>query len=523
MGKVAKLSRRAFVGLTLASIPTAALAWRSSFAPPFSQSTALRARGGTSTAAWAVPYSPDYGERPISVLAQLHDHTTDSDGSHTPAEVVAFYRAAGYGALAITDHDVICDQPPGIAAPIVGCEHSPRTGHVGGIGTAYLRGDVTDTQEIVDGIVRSGGLAILNHPNWAIGYSDAEIASLKRYVGIEVHNAGCVGLFPHHRGFAVDRWDKVLTESRLDVWGFATDDFHKAERWRGYDVGRTIVFARSASTPDVLDSLVKGCFVADASNFGVTPGYPTVSREGVSVICPGAVSLRFVGAGGSLFAEVPGASAAYTFDGSERYVRIEAVGDYAEGFSASVDWRNHWGQADASATEWRVADGLLRHVSDTSDPKRAWLKRHLHGDFEVRVDCRIDHLPKREQHPSAGLGFHPRDGYGYVLAPDVERGALVLSRYDDGVPVCLQASADFVPKPGEWYSLRLEHTRETNRIRARAWRRGNAEPPDWQIDVGDGAYTEGSVFLRATYAASFDNLYVRGFKTYYQPIPVGAV
>ena len=523
LGTVARLSRRAFVGLALASIPAAVLASRGGNALPLRQSTARHARGGTSVTPWAVPYSPDYGKRPVSVLAQLHDHTTNSDGSYTPAEVVDLYRAAGYGALAITDHDFISDQPRGVAAPIVGCEHSPRTGHVGGIGSSYLRGDVTLTQEIIDGIVGSGGLAILNHPSWAIGYSDAEIASLKGYVGIEIHNAGCVGLWPHYRGFAVDRWDKVLTETRLNVWGFATDDFHKAERWHGYDIGRTIVFARSASPQDVLDSLARGCFAADASNFGVTPGYPTVSREGVSVDCPGAVALRFVGAGGNVFAEVPGASAAYAFDGSERYVRIEAVGDYAEDFSAGLDWGHRWGQSDIAAQEWRVDHGLLRQVADTPDTKRAWLKRHLYGDFEVRVDCRIDHRPSRGQHPSAGLGFQTRDGCGYVLAPDVERGEVVLSRQDASVSVRLQASSDLVPKPGEWYSLRLERTQATGRIRARVWRRGSAEPGDWQIDVGDDTHSEGSICLRAAYAASFDNLYVRGFITYYQPIPVGMV
>ena len=523
MGKVAKLSRRAFVGLAVAGIPTAALAWRGSFAPLSRRSTAPRARGGTSASVWSVPYSPDYGERPVSVLAQLHDHTTNSDGSYTPAEVVALYHAAGYGALAITDHDLISDQPVGIATPILGCEHSPRTGHVGMIGGTYLRGAVTYTQEIVDGVVQSGGLAVLNHPSWAIGYSDAEIASLQRYVGIEIHNAACVGLWPRGRGFAVDRWDKVLTEARLNVWGFATDDFHRTKPWRGHDVGRTIVFARGPSANDIMDSLVKGCFVADVSNFGVTPGYPTVSREGIHVDCPGAVALRFVGAGGSLLAEVPGASAAYTFDGQERYVRIEAVGDYAEGFSTSLDWHRRWGQVDVAALEWRVADGILRQVSDTPDPKYAWLKRHLHGDFEVRVDCRIDHLPSRGQHPSGGLGLQTGQGHGYYLAPDIQQGELVLFREDGNVAVRLRASAEFTPAPGEWYSLRLERAHATGRIRARAWRRGDAEPRGWPIDVSDDTYAEGSIYLRATYAASFDNLYIRGFKTYYQPIPVTAV
>ena len=34
----------------------------------------------------------------------LHTHTTLSDGSKTPAEVAAIYKAAGYDAIALTDH-----------------------------------------------------------------------------------------------------------------------------------------------------------------------------------------------------------------------------------------------------------------------------------------------------------------------------------------------------------------------------------------------------------------------------------
>jgi len=46
----------------------------------------------------------------------LHLHTTHSDGSQTPAEVVTLARAAGVSALAITDHDITTGLPEAIAA-----------------------------------------------------------------------------------------------------------------------------------------------------------------------------------------------------------------------------------------------------------------------------------------------------------------------------------------------------------------------------------------------------------------------
>ena len=42
-------------------------------------------------------------------ICNLHAHSTVSDGSLTPSALVAAYRAAGYDAVAITDHEVLRD------------------------------------------------------------------------------------------------------------------------------------------------------------------------------------------------------------------------------------------------------------------------------------------------------------------------------------------------------------------------------------------------------------------------------
>ncbi|MEQ1794567.1 MAG: PHP domain-containing protein [Nitrospira sp.] len=65
----------------------------------------------------------------------LHLHTTHSDGSQTPAEVVKLAHEAGVSALAITDHDITTGLPDAIAAGqelgieiIPGIEISSRLG-----------------------------------------------------------------------------------------------------------------------------------------------------------------------------------------------------------------------------------------------------------------------------------------------------------------------------------------------------------------------------------------------------------
>ena len=59
----------------------------------------------------------------------LHTHTTFSDGKNTPKEMVEAYKKLGYGAVAITDHDVFTP-PPDVEGITVlqGCEHTTSNG-----------------------------------------------------------------------------------------------------------------------------------------------------------------------------------------------------------------------------------------------------------------------------------------------------------------------------------------------------------------------------------------------------------
>src|SRR5581483_6711998 len=50
--------------------------------------------------------------------ADLHLHTTHSDGTYTPAEVVELARRSGLSAIAITDHDTLSGIPAARAAAV---------------------------------------------------------------------------------------------------------------------------------------------------------------------------------------------------------------------------------------------------------------------------------------------------------------------------------------------------------------------------------------------------------------------
>src|SRR6476646_5080323 len=76
-------------------------------------------RGGAGSfrfAARARPYrTPDLRGR-VPVVIELHAHSTASDGTLDPADLVARAAAVGVTTLAVTDHDTVDGCPAAIAA-----------------------------------------------------------------------------------------------------------------------------------------------------------------------------------------------------------------------------------------------------------------------------------------------------------------------------------------------------------------------------------------------------------------------
>jgi anti-anti-sigma factor len=123
----------------------------------------------------APPPSPGFSR------ADLHVHTTYSDGTATPEDVLNFYALhSGISVFAVTDHDTIdgalqaerfaAEHPDlfGHLEMIVGEEVSSKDGHVLGL---FLREWVPpgmDAARTVEAIHAQGGIAIAAHPytNW---------------------------------------------------------------------------------------------------------------------------------------------------------------------------------------------------------------------------------------------------------------------------------------------------------------------------------------------------------------------
>jgi predicted metal-dependent phosphoesterase TrpH len=134
----------------------------------------------------------------------VHAHTTHSDGTRTPEQLVEIYREAGYHFLSITDHSVVTDTGglegegllliPGTEM-CVGRSHANTTFHLVALGvreTLPFKDFDRDLnpQMVVDYVNDVGGIPILAHPYWS-GLNHRDMMDVEGYHGVEIYNTSC--------------------------------------------------------------------------------------------------------------------------------------------------------------------------------------------------------------------------------------------------------------------------------------------------------------------------------------------
>ena len=213
--------------------------------------------------------------------ANLHGHSTDSDGVFTPEQIKKFYKDNGYSVYAYTDHlymrdrsslcdenfiavsgyeNVICDGRPGAICKTYHFNfYSPDPKKVGMVGVSpwfyeawnknkteeqkalspvldFCREDhsVETAVEMIKKANDLGYAVVYNHPLWSL-HDERDYLGLKGLAGVEIFNGGnyIVGSEPDDQGIVYDR---MLSDGqRLAV--FANDDNHTREDFfLGYNV-----------------------------------------------------------------------------------------------------------------------------------------------------------------------------------------------------------------------------------------------------------------------------------------------
>ncbi len=267
---------------------------------------------------------------------QLHMHSTasfDAWNSLPPAHLALAYKARGYQFVVITDHDVISypreiNDESFIAIP--GYESTSDTGHITGLFATRTISPSMSPQDRIDGITAAGGMAVLAHPGWRIGWSGTEFTRLHGYGAVEIFN-GITTDPQRGAGSNVGLWQAVLNAKGWPnrVWALAVDDAHEPDHM---DRGWVMVKAAQLTPEAIKQALRAGSFYASSGPsfvaLGVMNGAITASSADASV-------LRFYDQDGNLLLETPAAWGAYRPVGKERWVRVEAV---------MADGRTAWSQ-----------------------------------------------------------------------------------------------------------------------------------------------------------------------------------
>jgi hypothetical protein len=259
----------------------------------------------------------------------LHTHTTRTDGTRPPQEVIDDYAARGYRFLMISDHDLYTG-PQEYAAwdargmiLISGNEVTARGPHLLHVDADRRIEPDADRQVVLNDIARSGrGFAIINHPNWQATFNHCSIEQLSAwsgYAGMEIYNATIGRL--DGSPYATNKWDILLSQGRR-VWGFANDDSHQPQ----IDVaqGWTMAYVREPSAANIVSALLAGRFYAST---GVTINAIAVEGRRIRIETENARRITALMQVGRRFEQTDGRSIEVEVPDGAKYVRFECWGD----------------------------------------------------------------------------------------------------------------------------------------------------------------------------------------------------
>lgn len=200
-----------------------------------------------------------YGRELNVYRANLHTHSTTSDGDFSPQEIVKSYAEAGYDVLNLSDHwktnDITLLDDCGMTL-LSGIELAPSGPrkiecHVLGIGVPFGFPGYYDTvQDGIDAINSAGGIAYMGHPRFS-GLTCTDLLEYTGLRGIEVYNNA--SRFSGKESSAAV-WDELLYFKR-DFSALAVDDMHTQNDKFG---GCTMICAPDKSVESIMEALRGG-------------------------------------------------------------------------------------------------------------------------------------------------------------------------------------------------------------------------------------------------------------------------
>jgi hypothetical protein len=276
--------------------------------------------------------------------AQMHCHTTNSDGRYSPVDLVSKYKAKGYEIMFITDHNFLTDSVyvPGVLC--IPSEEITFKRHMNGffLSRNIMPDENFTCQQAIDSVIAQGGLIQLNHyfpgsftdDNWEV---DApEIISFQNGPHmLEIWNTGTETVQTHDDKSI---WDAVLTAGKV-VWGSATDDFHPSiSEGLEFNKGWNMIWLDTLTKEAVYNALLNGNFYAST---GVEITQYQVNDYGnyksINISSSNANKIKFWGPGHQVLQEFNGSSASFILQ-NHSYVRIELINEGILGMGNTYAW-----------------------------------------------------------------------------------------------------------------------------------------------------------------------------------------
>lgn len=295
-------------------------------------------------------------EEGTAYKANLHCHTTYSDGRLTPEEIKEAYMGQGYQIVAITDHrhyqwhQSLCDKDfLALAAMEVDInEHFKVPGDFSRVKTYHINlydtipeqfveekqkdllperkyHDTDYINEYIRKMKEYGFFACYNHPYWSLQNYD-DYKNLRGFWGMEIYNYGCEhdGLY----GFNPQSYDEILRQGNR-LFCVATDDNHNyrpfgdplCDSFGGF----IMVKAKELTYEAVTEALLRGDFYSSMGpeiyNISVKDGtleIETSPVEKIYVVTSGRNCYKKLAPSGETIT-----GAAFELDGTEEYIRIQ--------------------------------------------------------------------------------------------------------------------------------------------------------------------------------------------------------
>lgn len=259
-----------------------------------------------------------------SVKTQLHCHTTNSDGDSTLTGLIELYKNKGFGAICVTDHDMITDTSDYNSSDFItfnGLEHTVNTYNCKHAN--ILNASEISTLENIHDVFREyknqKAFIVKNHPHDTkdgVYCANSNGDNLK-FDAIEIYNG------KRKTGYLNVFWKHL--EEGIKLKHVACDDFHEDVEIltsTGYTDGNQMtgyikVYAKEFSKDGVLNAIKNGSYIS-CIDFEMDI---VSTNEEIMVTTEKESTIKFVDMGGEILQETNNClSATYTFTGKESLV-----------------------------------------------------------------------------------------------------------------------------------------------------------------------------------------------------------